>query len=179
MRGAVEGLASSHPLTDHLPALYQEDGFAQRLVSAFDPLLAPIFSVLDNFEAYLDAALAPEDFLAWLAGWLGISLDETWSVERRRALVLRAAELYRRRGTAVGLRDHLEIFTGATVELVENGAVAWSQVAGAPLPGTPRAELLVRVRVDDPATLDVDRLDRLVRAAKPAHIPHRVEVVTR
>jgi phage tail-like protein len=179
MRGAVEGLASPHPLADHLPALYQEDWFALRLVSAFDPVLAPVFSVLDNFDAYLDPALAPEDFLAWLAGWLGISLDETWLVERCRALVLRAADLYRRRGTAVGLRDHLEIFTGGTVELVENGAVAWSPVPGAPLPGTPRAELLVRVTVDDPTTLDTARLDRLVRAAKPAHIPHRVEVVTR
>jgi phage tail-like protein len=179
MRGAIEGLASPHPLAEQLPALYQEDRFAQRLISAFDPVLAPVFSVLDNFHAYLDPALAPEDFLAWLAGWLGLTLDETWPVERCRALVLRAGALYGRRGTVTGLRDHLEILTGAGVEVTDTGGVAWSRTPGAELPGTPQASLVIRVTVDDPSSLDVDRLDGLVRAAKPAHLPHRIEVMAR
>jgi phage tail-like protein len=179
MRGAVEGLPSPHPLAEHLPAVYQEDWFAQRLMSAFDPVLAPVFSVLDNFHAYLDPALAPEDFLAWLAGWMGLTLDETWPVERCRAMVLQAAALYGRRGTVSGLRDHLEILSGGSVELTDGGGVAWSRTPGASLPGTPQTSLLVRVAIDDPASLDADRLDALVRAAKPAHLPHRIEVVAR
>jgi phage tail-like protein len=179
MRGTVEGLASPHPLAEHLPAVYQEDWFAQRLLSAFDPVLAPVFSVLDNFHAYLDPALAPEDFLAWLAGWVGLTLDETWPVERCRALVFQAAALYGRRGTVSGLRDHLEILSGGSVELTDSGGVAWSRTPGASLPGAPQTSLVVRITVDDPAGLDADRVEGLVRAAKPAHLPHRIEVVAR
>jgi phage tail-like protein len=176
MRGAVEGLSSPHPLAGHLPALYHQDGFAQRLMSAFDQVLAPIFSVLDNFDAYLDPALTAEDFLDWLAGWMGIELDQTWSLERRRTLVLQAADLYRRRGTVSGLREQLEIVTGAAVEVIDNGGVAWSRAPGAELPGTPQAAVTVRVAVDDRSRIDGDRLEQLVSAAKPAHVPHAIEV---
>jgi hypothetical protein len=33
------------------------------------------------------------------------------------------------------------------------------------------------VRVPHPAAVDVGRLDALVAATKPAHVPHRVEVL--
>ncbi len=61
MRGLVLKLETPHPLGSSLPGIYQQDTFAQRLTSAFDDALAPIFSTLDNFDAYLDPLLAPED----------------------------------------------------------------------------------------------------------------------
>jgi len=39
-RGLVRALISPHPLGETLPALYQEDDFTQRFVSAFDAALA-------------------------------------------------------------------------------------------------------------------------------------------
>ena len=54
MRGLVPGLASPHPLGPALPAIYQEDDFAQSFLTAFDDVLAPIFSTVDNFPACLD-----------------------------------------------------------------------------------------------------------------------------
>jgi hypothetical protein len=57
--------------------------------------------------------------------------------------------------------------------------VSWSPGPQAPLPGTPEAFLLIRVRVDDPAKIDRAELERLVAAAKPAHVPHDLEVVAR
>src|SRR3989441_10528090 len=101
-RGLVKTLISPHPLANTLPALFQEDDFTQRFVSAFDAALAPIFAALDNFPAYLDPWLAPEDFLEWLGSWFGIVLDESWSPARRRALVSRGFAFYRMRGTAHG-----------------------------------------------------------------------------
>lgn len=178
-RGLVRGLISPHPLGPSLPSLYQEDGFTQRFVSAFDAALAPIFAALDNFPAYLDPWLTPEDFLEWLAGWFGIVLDESWSPARRRALVSRAFEFYRMRGTASGLAEQVEVLTGGTVELHETGGVASSTTAGAALPGSPNFAVLVRVAVDDPATINEARLDALVMAAKPAHVTHKVEIVKR
>jgi phage tail-like protein len=178
-RGLVPTLISPHPLADTLPALFQEDDFTQRFMSAFDAALAPIFATLDNLPAYLDPWLAPEDFLEWLAGWFGIALDESWSLDRRRALVARAFDFYRMRGTGSGLKAQLEVLTGGTVELHETGGVAISTTAGAALPGSPNFAVLVRVIVDDPSTVNVRRLDALTATAKPAHVTHKVEVVKR
>jgi phage tail-like protein len=178
-RGLVRSLISPHPLGQSLPSLYQEDDFTQRFVSAFDTALAPIFAALDNFPAYLDPWLAPEDFLEWLGGWFGIVLDESWSPARRRALVSRAFEFYRMRGTASGLKEQVEVLTGGTVDLHETGGVASSTSAGTALPGSPNFAILVRVTVDDPSKINLARLDRLVMAAKPAHVTHKVEIVKR
>ncbi len=176
-RAAVPALISPHPLGTFLPALYQEDAFAQSFTAGLDTVLAPIFSSLDNLESYLDPGLAPEDFLDWLGGWVGLVVDETWPLERRRAFVLRAHELYRVRGTAKGLAANVELFTGGQVEIEEPGGTSWSVTTGSALPGSAGFSFLVRVRVDNPATVDEPLLNALVAAAKPAHLTHRVEVV--
>jgi phage tail-like protein len=178
MRGLVAGLSSPHPMATGLPAIYQEeDPFTVRFTQAFDDSLAPIFSTLDNLPAYFDPRYAPEDFLGWLAGWIAIELDETWEVERRRAAVRNGADLLRRRGTALGLAAEIELATGGQVEIVENGGSGWSLDAGSPMIGSARPALMVRLRVADPARVDRDRLERIVDAAKPAHVPHRIEIV--
>lgn len=177
MRGAVPGLASAFPIVETLPALYQEDDLARRLTAAFDDVLAPVISTIDNLDAYLDPALTPDDFLEWLGGWVAALLDETWPIERRRAFVAQAADLHRRRGTVAGLVDHIRVFTDGDVEVREGGGVAWSATSGAPLPGSEARSLHVRVTLAKPAGVDAARLDALVAAAKPAHLGHTVEVV--
>jgi len=179
MRGPIEKLATPYPLGEALPALYQEDDLTQRMLGALDGVLAPVLSSLDNFDCYLDPALAPPDFVAWLADWVGALVDETWPPERQRAMVARMVTLYRRRGTVGGLREHIELATGGDVEVEDNGKVSWSPSPQAPLPGTQQAFLLIRVRVDDPDAVDRAELERLVVAAKPAHVPHDLEVVAR
>jgi phage tail-like protein len=177
MRGHVNGLRSPHELGSSLPGLYVEDSFAQRFTSAFDEVLAPVHASLDNLDAYLDPWLAPEDFVDWLSEWVGAVVDQTWDSERRRASVAYAAELYRQRGTSRGLAAQVELVTGGSVEIVENGATAWTLDPTQALPGSAEQRLVVRVTVPDPKALDMGRLDRLVAAAKPAHVPHRIEVV--
>jgi phage tail-like protein len=177
MRGPIEGLESPHPLGQALPALFQEDGFTQRFTAAFDEVLAPVFCTLDNLEAYFDPHLAPSDFVAWLAGWVGLTLDEHWPVDRQRALIARAAELYRWRGTARGLVAHVALYTGTEPEVVDSGGCEWSATPGAALPGTTEPRLTVRVRVADPSSVDRQRIEAIVAAAKPAHVLHEIEVL--
>ena len=145
--------------------------------TALDEVLAPVISTIDNFASYLDPALAPDDFLDWLAGWVGVALDETWDEARRRMIVAPAVELYRLRGTAAGLAGQVAIQTGGAVEIVENGATAWSVDPGGELPGSPEPLVVVRVTVPDPKAIDTQRLDAMVAAAKPAHVTHRIEIV--
>jgi phage tail-like protein len=169
------GLTSPHPLIRGLPGIYQADDFTRRWLAGLDEVLAPAFLSLDGFAAYLDPAITPDDFLDWLAGWVGVLLDENWPVERRRAFVSQAADLYRQRGTVAGVAAHVRTFTGGRVEVIESGGVSWSQQSGGVMPGSPGYRLTVRVS-DTPRPVDRARLEALVANAKPAHVVHEVEV---
>ena len=175
-RGLIDGLLAPRPLIETLPGLYQEDRLAPSLTAAFDDALAVVVNTIDNFDAYLDPALTPEDFLDWLAGWVGLLPDETWPVERRRALIAVAAELYRSRGTLAGLTMHVRLLTAGEVEVVDSGGSVWSSTAGTPAPGDGSYSVTVRVKKPRKGDVDQARIDAVVATAKPAHVTHRVEI---
>ena len=177
-RGVVPGLVNPGPLAPRLPSLMQEDEFCVRLTEALDDVVAPVYSVLDCLTAYLDPDLTPTDFLDWLARWVGVEVDENWSVERRRAFLHRIVDLYRIRGTAAGLSAHVESYAGVAPEILENGGCLWSQTAGTPLPGSPDPYVTVRLTVTDPAAVSRRTVERIVESARPAHLAASVEILT-
>lgn len=177
MRGTVAELASPSPFGPMLPAIYQEDDFSMRFIGGFDDVLAPILITLDCLIDYFDPAVTPTDFLEWLAGWVGIEVDESWATERRRAAVATAVDMYRMRGTITGLRANLEVLSGGQVEITDSGGVAWSTSPMGELPGQDSPRLAVRVTVPDADERTTKAIDAIVATAKPAHVVHRVEVV--
>jgi phage tail-like protein len=150
-RGLIEELGSPWPISVLLPGMLRDDEFASRFASAFDTLVAPVHTTLDCIDSYFDPWLTPPDFLKWLATWVAVELDELLPIERQRLLVSEAVRLYRVRGTAIGLAEHVAIYT------------------------EPR--LLVRVIASSPEDVDLGRVEALVASAKPAHLPHRIEIV--
>jgi phage tail-like protein len=187
VRGLVEGLASPHPLAATLPGVLREDAFARSLCASFDEVLAPVLLSLDSFPAYLDLALAPEDMLPWLAQWVGMAADRGGHLGAARAArqdpdlqrqQLRASrEQHQSRGTRRGIELAVRAAYGVAVEVTENGAATWSTEPGGALPGSRTPDLVVTVRVDRPEQVDPDALDAFVAAVKPAHVPHRTQVV--
>lgn len=177
-RRVLPGLETPHPISSQLPTLYREvDDFVCRFTSGLDEVLAPVFSTLDNLEAYFDPKLAPMDFVEWLSGWVGVVLDETWGLKRQRALVAQAVELYRWRGTRRGLAALVAIYTGGEVEVTDSGGSYWSPVPKSALPGTGQYRLKILVVAPKNVTIDLVRLDRVVAAAKPAHVIHEIELI--
>jgi phage tail-like protein len=176
-RGAVESLPSAHPLGDFLPGVFLEDPMAGGFTAGLDPMLAPVHLTLDCLDAYLDPRLAPLDFLPWLASWVGIDLDETLPESWQRAIVAAAGSLHHVHGTRAGLERLVELVTGGTVEVRESGGVRWSALTGAEPPGSPVPGLEVVVRVADPGPGVQERVERVVREVRPAHLPFRVRVV--
>jgi phage tail-like protein len=160
-----------------LPSLLQEDDFCVRFVSAFDEVMAPVFATLDCVDAYFDPDTAPEDFVDWLAGWVGVEIDEHWDLDRRRALLHRIADLYRIRGTVEGLSTHVEMYSGVSPEILENGGCRWSQTAESPMPGSVGAHLTVRLRVPDPEAVSRRTVERIVEQSRPAHLSFTVEIL--
>lgn len=114
----------------YLPAVYAEDpgsaDFLARFLSIFDTLRGQTTELLDRLAGYFDpravptSARSPDDFLAWLASWIGLALDRHWPEAQRRALLQHAHRLYALRGTAAGLRLHLRLYTGLEPRLLEH-----------------------------------------------------------
>jgi len=178
MRGSVAGLETAAPIGPMLPAIFQEDEFTMRFVAGFDDVIAPVLLTLDCLIDYFDPAVTPTDFLEWLAGWVGIEVDESWETERRRAAVATAVEMYRMRGTISGLRANLEVLSGGQVEITDSGGVTWSTSPMGTLPGQESPRLAVRVTLPEVTDRTTKAIDSIITAAKPAHVVHRVEVVT-
>ncbi|MEU3612810.1 phage tail protein [Streptomyces sp. NPDC006872] len=176
MRGSIDGLGSSTPLGAMLPAVFADDDLAQRFVAGLDEVMAPILNVLDCLPAYFDPALAPVDFTRWLTGWVGAETDGTEPEQRLRAAVAAAAHLHRVRGTRRGLSEAVRLAFGVTPDISESGGASWTARPLGPFPGAPRPHLHVTLRLPDPHPADTHRLDALVAAARPAHMPYTVKV---
>ncbi|MGP3690557.1 phage tail protein [Streptomyces sp. IBSNAI002] len=175
MRGTVPDLVTPYPIGAYLPAVYQEDSFAQRFTSGLDDVLAPAIAVLDSLEAYADPDTTPEDFLPWLAGWLGIAVEETLPADARRARVKHAAESFVVRGTHAGLRAALHTLTGAWLEVLDSGGVRCSDRSGGCT--VTDAEPAVIVRLPQSLVHQREAVEALVAGAVPAHVHRAVELL--
>ena len=179
MRDRPPGLLSPCPLGDTLPAVFLSDFFAQQLCEAFDEVLAPVFATLDCLPAYLDPGTTPEDMLDWLAGWIGLTIDGHVDTARKRDLIAAGAALLPWRGTVHGVLEAVRAVFDCQTQFIESGGVSWSTIPDSKPDGEAVPALLVRLITDDPSAIDRHRLDAVVDMIKPAHIPHRVEVVAR
>lgn len=107
----------------YLPAVYREDThsseFLERFLAVFQTMQESIEEEFDNVPTLLDPAAAPSQFIPWLSTWLGAVYDETWEEKPWRTFLLRAVELYKKKGTKKGLEDILEIYIGEKPCIIE------------------------------------------------------------
>jgi phage tail-like protein len=162
-------------LRGHLPAMYAEEDFAMRLVSAFEAVLDPLVATLDNLAEHFEAAYAPRDVLELLADWLALERDELRSGEDRRRIVQRAPELMRLRGTYAGLALALELaFPGVPFRIEDAGGVSWSLDPDAAWTEAPPS-FVIYCDMPLPET-KLATVARLVDQAKPTHVAYRLRV---
>lgn len=181
MRGHVEDLTPPTSLAHALPAVFQEDDFTVRFVRAFDDVLAPVYLSMDTIDAYLDPDLTPSDFLPWLAGWVGLDLDENWTDDQARRLIATATRLFALQGTVAGVRALVLAWTDLppqALEIVDSGGTAWSPAPLSDPPGDEVPELVVRLRIGRDERPDLERLRRFVQRTAPAQVPVRIELLT-
>jgi phage tail-like protein len=164
---------------DTMPLLYRGDPLAEQLCASFDDVLAPIFATLDCLPAYLDPRTAPADMLDWLAGWIGLMVSAHEEPTRKRELISAGAALLPWRGSVRSVHEAVVAAFNRDTEVIESGSATWSTTPDSKPGGQPVPSLIVRVTVDSADDIDQRSLDALVDSVKPAHIPHRVEVVVR
>jgi phage tail-like protein len=107
----------------YLPAIYRRPSSAGdtlvRVLSLFESFFNEAEWQVDRLPALFDPEAVPERFLAWLAGWLDLTLDESWSVDRKRRAVAAAFQGYARRGTAERLREMVHEQLDIDIAIVE------------------------------------------------------------
>jgi phage tail-like protein len=107
----------------YLPAIYRKAAncgdFLPRLLALFQSFFGEIEYEISNLPAMFDALAARPNFLPWMAGCLGLDLDQSWSTGTQREIISRIFAYYGKRGTAEGLREALILFAGVNAQIDE------------------------------------------------------------
>lgn len=178
-------------LLENLPAIYRRsDAVGRNLVRELCFVFEHMFdsverNLIDGWRFY-DPHVAPADFLDWLARWTAFTLDLDWPETEKRALIKRAVDLYRIRGTRRGLTLFLKLFTGHEPDIEENtwpfkgfrveaeGAELGARVGmdSVILPPVDLAHCFVvtmPIRFDEVTADTVIRIHQIIQMEKPAH----------
>jgi phage tail-like protein len=110
---------------EHLPAIYRRSDAVGRnmvrdLCFVFEHMFDSVDTNLTDGWRFYDPHVAPPEFLQWLSHWTAFTVDLDWPEAQKRALVKRAVDLYRIRGTKRGLTLFLKLFTGHEPDIQEN-----------------------------------------------------------
>lgn len=204
-------LSSSY--LQHLPQIFRSGGpdgdpFLGRFLKIFEALLSGrddalidgervvgLEESIAGFTAYLDPLLTPVDdpdsvseptseFLDYLARWVGLMLDQNWTLLEKREWLRRIVPLYKRRGTRDGMAEYLAMFVGNNARIDEpegsfilaeqdNSTLGINTFVG----GAPPFYFIVRLNYGfDPQPFDIDTwlnflkgTRAIVDLEKPAH----------
>lgn len=115
----IHALRVHHPrfsyLDRYLPAIYRDNAVSGDFLDRFLANIEGMFTALEDrvasAEGLFDTRSAPPDYLDWLAGWLGGTLEADWDDARRRLFIDNAELLFRWRGTVPGLTALLRLAT--------------------------------------------------------------------
>ena len=178
---------------EHLPAIYRRsDAVGRNLVRElcflFEHMFDSVEANLSDGWRFFDPHVAPIEFLDWLSNWTAFTIDLDWPEAQKRALIKRAVDLYRIRGTKRGLSLFLKLFTGHEPDIKEN---TWPFKGFRMQNDDDEGETGARVGIDsvilppvdlahcfvvtmpvpyDQVTMDtVVRIHRIIQMEKPAH----------
>ncbi len=131
---AVRSLRLEFPRTafiDYLPQVYRGtdsvNSFLARFISVFQSLYVDLEDDIDLAPTRFDPAVAPPEFLRWLADGLAVSDCFLWTEDRLRLLLKNAVRLYRIKGTRPALEEIIQLYTGRTPLIIEQFETAESE----------------------------------------------------
>ncbi|WP_440956062.1 phage tail protein [Methanosarcina sp. Mfa9] len=111
----------------YLPAIYQEDpvsrDFLERFLSLFESVFYGLETDISEMFKLFDPETVPPKFLAWLASWLNLSMEEGWPEDKKRYFIRRAVQLYKLKGTKAGIEELVRIYTGKKPLILEDSKI--------------------------------------------------------
>ena len=140
----------------YLPGVIHSD-FLERYLKIMETTLEPIEWRENHRELLFNPHTAPAEMLEWLAGWLDADVPNGWPEARRRLFISQAFELYRDRGTTLGMQKLLWVCAETQAEIQEAGPY----------------EFKVLLNENDYAKQAL--IESLIQMHKPAHTGHQLE----
>ncbi len=174
-------------LLDYLPAMYAGDEFLNRFLFIFEDTLRPIQQMADNLAYYFHPMTAPREMVDWLATWVCMVMEESWSLEQRRLLIYSAPDLYSRRGTRRGLIEYLTLYTGVEPDVSEyvDGMLLGPEThlgINTTIAGAERHSFTVTLRLEGLSEEELAYKEayirRIIETEKPAHTTYRLRLIT-
>lgn len=178
----------------NLPGIYQDTDeenadFLKRFLAIQQHVSLQIEEKLESIHSFFDPRETPEGFLPWLGSWVAMGLHEGWSEGRRREVIFRAAEMYKLRGTAEGLRLALALFAEIDVEIVEftwpypgfvigkHSSIGHQSTIARPVFQTQCFVVKIPARQSEISREKLRTVHSVVETEKPAHAHYALEFV--
>lgn len=179
-RGYVQDLQTPFPLIQAVPPMLAQDQFIQRMLPAFDDVLAPIISTLDCLDSYFDPQITPEDFLRYLSTWVTSHIGNEMSIPGLRHEVSTAVAASQWRGTPSSLQARFFPFDLQDLVLEEGGGVTVSTTATDPAtwPDTPPMVATVTITPLADSPNSIENITQLILDFTPAHLQLSVVVAS-
>jgi phage tail-like protein len=94
-------------LHQYLPPVYRDDATSASFLDRFLSNVEGFYTVLEgriaDVQELFDSRLVPAEYLDWLASWVSLVLDPSWSERTRRLVISHAPQMFRERGTPNGI----------------------------------------------------------------------------
>jgi phage tail-like protein len=100
-------------LMEDLPSIYQReeeqlDSFLRALVGVLETTTQGLDRRIGAMGSRIDPAMATEPWLDFIARWLGVPWDDALTLKQKQAIILRAPDIAKGRGTRAGLEALFE-----------------------------------------------------------------------
>jgi len=170
-----------------------EGGTEDKPIVGIEEILAIIHEYFDPLftTPFQELGAEAEEFLDYLSKWVALVLNQNWPESRKRRILQKIVPLYRKRGTAEGLKEYLRTFVGPNVTVEEQlegiqvgrrSTVGFDTLVG----GAPPFFFFVRITVTE-EDLAPDKVDpvffanlvqltiEMIDLEKPAHTYYTIQ----
>lgn len=149
---------------EYLPAMYGESDFFAKFLLIFEAGFAPYDWIVSNFDLYLDAKIAPPEWLQWFGSWVDILVPPDIPEERQHRIAQELGPLFMGRGTRKSLSRHLELVFDAKPIIEE--------------PEDEFATFIVRLPLgkENNTTYNRELAEAIIEAQRPIHTNYRLTI---
>jgi phage tail-like protein len=125
---SVPSLRLEYPRNSYLrflPAVYSADpgsaDFLARFLAIAQTSFEDIEAGLAGVPALFEPLAVPDAFVNYLAGWLNVPVEDTWTSQQKRLLIDATRGYFRQRGTPAGIRAHVAAYLRSMTGITPSG----------------------------------------------------------
>jgi phage tail-like protein len=125
---SVPSLRVEYPRNSYLrflPAVYSADpgsaDFLARFLAIAQTSFEDIEAGLAGVPALFEPLAVPDAFVNYLAGWLNVPVEDTWTSQQKRLLIDATRGYFRQRGTPAGIRAHVAAYLRSMTGITPSG----------------------------------------------------------